>query len=142
MDSHSHDVFWEALDDMELLQINIDHIRTWVADNPKVQGRIMNYLGQRMRQLEGIATDISLNNTLVRLCHLLLKHVNDESHKLTLIDNLGNDELASLIGTTRAVVNRHIQELKHCGAITVGRKHIDIQNISRLLEIAEEKYFP
>ena len=95
-----------------------------------------------MRQLEEAATDISLHSTLIRLSHLLLNNINGHSHQLQLINNLPNNEIASLIGTTRAVVNRHIQELKKCGAISVKRSQIDIENVELLLAIAEEKYIP
>ncbi|MCK5442947.1 MAG: winged helix-turn-helix domain-containing protein [Maribacter sp.] len=67
------------------------------------------------------------------------------SPKRILIDievnnNLPNEEIARLIGSTRAVVNRHIQELKKCGAITVKRNFIDVQNVKTLIAIAEDKY--
>jgi CRP/FNR family transcriptional regulator len=59
---------------------------------------------------------------------------------LELINDLPNDEIASMIGTTRAVVNRHIQELKKAGAITTKRSHIDIKDLQALIAIAEEKH--
>lgn len=140
LDNEPHEIFWEALDDMELLKIPINEIQRWIAVHPEINKTLLNYVGKRMRQLENIATDISLHNTLVRLTNLLLANINGNTHKLQLINNLPNDEIAGLIGTTRAVVNRHIQELKKCGAITVHRKAIDVKNIEALLSIAEEKY--
>lgn len=140
LDDEPHDIFWEALDDMELLKIPINEMQKWIAIHPEINKTLLNYVGKRMRQLENIATDISLHNTLVRLTNLLLANINGKTHKLQLINNLPNDEIAGLIGTTRAVVNRHIQELKKCGAITVHRKAIDVKNIETLLSIAEEKY--
>jgi CRP/FNR family transcriptional regulator len=142
MDSESHDVYWEALDELEVLSVSLNDMKKWINDHPTMHVTILKYLGTRMRQLEEVATDISLHNTLIRLSHLLLNHINEQSHKLELIHNLPNTEIASLIGTTRAVVNRHIQELKKCGAISVSRSHIDIKNVDLLLSIAEEKYVP
>jgi CRP/FNR family transcriptional regulator len=142
MDSESHDVYWEAIDEMEILSISWSDMKQWLIDYPLLNSSIIKYLGTRIRKLEEVATDISLHNTLIRLSHLLLNHINEHSHKLEIIHNLPNTEIASLIGTTRAVVNRHIQELKKCGAISVSRSHIDIENIELLLSIAEEKYTP
>ncbi|MGO3184368.1 MAG: Crp/Fnr family transcriptional regulator [Aequorivita sp.] len=140
LDNEPHEIFWEALDDMELLKIPIDKMQEWITVHPEINKTLLHYIGSRMRQLENIATDISLHNTLVRLTNLLLSNINGKTHKLQLINNLPNDEIAGLIGTTRAVVNRHIQKLKKCGAITVHRKSIDVKNIQALLAIVENKY--
>lgn len=140
LDDEPHEIFWEALDDMEILKIPLTEMQKWIVDHPEINKTLLHYVGKRMRQLETIATDISLHNTLIRLTNLLLANINEETNKLQLINNLPNDEIAGLIGTTRAVVNRHIQELKKCGAITVQRKAIDVKNIETLLSIAEERY--
>jgi len=140
MDEQSHDIYWEAMDDLEVLKIDVETIRQWMVSLPNMINTLMHYMAKRMRRLEEVATDISLHSTLVRLSGLLLMYINDDSQKLETINNLPNDEIARLIGTTRPVVNRHIQQLKKCGAISVSRKHIDVQNQLLLISIAEEKY--
>ena len=140
LDSKPHDVYWEALDQLVVLKIPMDQMRLWINKYPVMHKAILYYLGDRMRQLMDVATDVTLHSTLVRLAALLLKNINGKTNKLQLINNLPNDEIASLIGTTRSVVSRHIQELKRCGAISVSRKKINVKNLKILLEIAEEKY--
>ncbi len=140
MDNKTHDVYWETLDDLEILTISIIEVNQIIEENPKIYHSILKYIGHMMRMLEEESNDICLHNTLTRLSHLLLKHMDGESHQLKTINNLPNNEIANLIGTTRAVVNRHIQELKKAGAISVKRKHIDIENLDTLIAIAEEKY--
>lgn len=142
LDTRPHDVYWEALDSLEVLKVSMERMRFWVNQNPEMHKAIIYYLGNRMRQLMDIATDVTLHSTLVRLSSLLLKNINGETRKLELINNLPNEEIAGLIGTTRAVVSRHIQELKRCGAISVSRKQINVKNLEMLLSIAEEKYIP
>ncbi|WP_297692583.1 Crp/Fnr family transcriptional regulator [uncultured Eudoraea sp.] len=142
LDTKPHDVYWEAFDTSEVLKVSMDHMRNWINEYPTVHKAILYYLGHRMRQLMDVATDVTLHSTLVRLSNLLLKNINGETRKLELINNLPNEEIAGLIGTTRAVVSRHIQELKRCGAISVGRKQINVKNLQLLLSIAEEKYIP
>jgi CRP/FNR family transcriptional regulator len=142
LDTKPHDVYWEALDVLEVLKIPMDQMRLWINKYPVIHKAILYYLGERMRQLMNVATDVTLHSTLVRLAALLLKNINGETRKLELINNLPNDEIAGLIGTTRSVVSRHIQELKRCGAISVSRKKIDIKNLEILFSIAEEKYIP
>jgi CRP/FNR family transcriptional regulator len=57
---------------------------------------------------------------------------------LETINNLPNNEIANLIGTTRAVVNRNIQELKKAGAISVKRKQIIVENVEILKAISQK----
>lgn len=142
LDAEPHDVYWEALDELEVLKIPMPQMRSWINQYPVIHKAILYYLGDRMRQLMNVATDVTLHSTLVRLAALLLKNINKETRKLELINNLPNDEIAGLIGTTRTVVSRHIQELKRCGAISVSRKKINVNNLEILLSIAEEKYVP
>ena len=138
LDDKIHEVYWETIDDMEILDIPIAKMRLLIETNPSLNKNILLYLGKRMLFLEMAITDMSLHNTIVRLSKLLLNNINQQSNKLELINNLSNDEIASLIGTTRAVVNRHLQELKQCGAINIKHKQIDIKNINLLLSIAEK----
>lgn len=140
LDSEPHDVYWEALDVLEVLKIPMPQMRLWINQYPVIHKAILYYLGERMRQLMNVATDVTLHSTLVRLAALFLKNINEDTRKLELINNLPNDEIAGLIGTTRSVVSRHIQELKRCGAISVSRKKINVNNLEILLSIAEEKY--
>ena len=142
LDSKPHDVYWEALDTLEILRIPMEEMRQWINEYPEIHKSILYYLGGRMQQLMDVATDVTLHSTLVRLSALLLKNINGVTRKLELINNLPNEEIAGLIGTTRAVVSRHIQELKRCGAISVSRRQINVKNLELLLSIAEEKYVP
>ena len=139
LDDKIHEVYWEAIDDMEILNIPITKMRLFIETHPSLNKNILLYLGKRMLFLETAVTDMSLHSTIIRLSKLLLNNINQQSQKLERINNLSNDEIASLIGTTRAVVNRHLQELKKCGAITLNHKQIDIKNINLLLSITEKK---
>ena len=92
-----------------------------------------------MRILEDETNEMCLHETLGRLSSLLLKYYNVQSQKLETINNLPNNEIANLIGTTRAVVNRNIQELKKAGAISAKRKQIEVKNVEILMAFAQEK---
>ena len=95
---------------------------------PEFYISLSNTVAERICNLEETATEMCLTNTISRLASLLIKNTNIHSDKLEVINNLPNEELASLLGTTRAVLNRNIQELKDLGAISVGRKHIEVIN--------------
>lgn len=139
LDHEKHTMYWETLDNLELLTIPVTDIRQMMDSSPSLSHSVLSYLGSRMRFLEDESNDICLRDTLSRLSGLLLKHFNEQSQKLEVINNLPNTEIANLIGTTRAVVNRNIQELKKAGAISVKRKQIDVENIEVLMAKAEGK---
>ena len=66
----------------------MDQMRSWINKFPVMHKAILYYLGERMRQLMDVATDVTLHSTLVRLAALLLKNINGETRKLELINNL------------------------------------------------------
>src|SRR5680860_55058 len=140
LDNEVHDVHWQTIDEVEILSIPMDHMRDLIGEYPKMHSEFLRYMSNVMHYMEKSAADVSLHNTLVRLSNLLLRNINGQTQELQLVNDLPNDELAGLVGTTRAVVNRHLQELKRTGAIDVNRRHIDIKNIQKLIAIAEEKY--
>ena len=121
------------MDDLEILNLSNNVMHEIILKYPVLNLAIFKYLGKRMRMLETAVTDVCFHNTLTRLSNLLFNHINDESKQLEVINNLPNDEIANLIGTTRTVVNRHIQELKKAGVISVKRKQIDVKNLKLII---------
>ena len=65
MDSDTHNIYYEAIDEMEILFLPTQDMQHWVAENPVMNRSIFAYLGKRVRQLEEVASSICLNNTLV-----------------------------------------------------------------------------
>ncbi|TDU39883.1 CRP/FNR family transcriptional regulator [Gelidibacter sediminis] len=127
-----HDVCYEILEDLQLLVIPIDIMRDWLKDNPKTLNAFFQYTIQQFKLLETQILDIGTNTITARVANLLLQHYNKETRRIEHIDNLPHDELAQMIGTSRAVINRHIQRLKKEGIIDVGRKHIEILDVEML----------
>jgi CRP-like cAMP-binding protein len=135
LDKKPHDVMYEAVDSVELLQLPIEKVREWIATKPKFNEVFFPHLAAQMRHTEELATDMALHSTQERLIKLILKNLApDKNHNFTLIHNLSHSEIAKLIGTVRHVVERHLYALKHEDAISIDhKKHIDIKNIQKLL---------
>ncbi|MRJ02100.1 MAG: Crp/Fnr family transcriptional regulator [Epsilonproteobacteria bacterium] len=134
LDDKPHEVVTHAYEDTKALRVPIDKVREWIDSNPEFRKLIFHYIASEMRNLEELATDLSLHDTSTRFIKLLLKHFDPKSAKLRLIYDLPHEELASLIGTVRHVVNRHIQELKRDGSLEVERRKLRLANISKLVE--------
>jgi CRP/FNR family transcriptional regulator len=129
MDNEEHDVMTEVLEDMEVLEVRLERMREWIENDPKLLKAFFPHLGKRLRMLEQTTVDICLSNTSVRLAKLILDNMANNVQ-------LTHDEMAGIIGTTRAVVNRHIQEIKKNGIIKVQRKQILVKEIAELQRLA------
>jgi len=139
LDDQPHEVVTEAYEDTKALRVPIETVREWIDSSPEFRKLIFRYIAAEMRSLEELATDLSLLDTSTRFIKLLLKHFNPQTAKLRLIHDLPHEEIASLIGTVRHVVNRHIQELKKDGSLEVERRRLRLADISKLIERVQLK---
>tara|TARA_R110002049_G_scaffold87533_1_gene221853 strand:+ start:744 stop:1451 length:708 start_codon:yes stop_codon:yes gene_type:complete len=141
LDGAEHDINFEALDDIEVLCTTNIKMRAWMEIHPEIYKSFMPYMANRMRVLEASLTDNVLADIPTRLARFFMANT-DENKKLININDLSHDELANLIGSTRAVVNRHIQHFKEAGIIEVERKHTYIKNFQLLSQrVYESNYY-
>lgn len=139
LDGFEHNVYYECLDDTKILAAPMEELRKWLDSNPQYYPQILHYAGKQLRMLENFVSDITFTDISTRLLNLLLKNVNTKSHNLEMINDLPNKEIANLIGSTRAVVNRHLQKLKRNGAIKLSRMRMEIKSLRTLKNQLKEK---
>jgi CRP-like cAMP-binding protein len=139
LDDQPHEVVTEAYEESKALRVPLDTVRNWIDENKEFRKLVFRYIANEMRSLEELATDLSLHDTSTRFIKLLLKHFDPKTAKLRLIHDLPHEEIASLIGTVRHVVNRHIQELKKDGSLEVERRRLRLADISKLIERVQLK---
>jgi len=138
LDAKIHENLLTALDDVQVMVFPIHIVRSWLQNNNGFTQFFLHYIAQQMREMEELAIDLSFYNTSQRLLKLIFKNIDPEApNKLKLIHDLPHEEIASLIGTVRKVLNRHIQELKKEGIIEVDRKNIRLINSKNLLKKLE-----
>jgi CRP/FNR family transcriptional regulator len=135
LDGCGHQVFYECLDNVKVLAAPMIDLRKWLNKNPQHYQNLLPYIGKQMRMLENYVSDITFIDIPTRLIKLLIRNIKKDSDNLELIHDLPNREIANLIGSTRAVVNRHLQNLKKKGIIEVSRNHVEIKNLALLLRI-------
>jgi CRP/FNR family transcriptional regulator len=135
LDNQEHKVYTEALDDVETMVVPVKIAKQWLVKYPEFNKTLLPYLGKQLRFYEESATDLALLNTWSRTIKLFVSHVSNKAHnsQLKLINNLSHTELASMIGSARNVLNRHLQKLKEEDIIQIERNHIEIKNIEALL---------
>lgn len=133
LDNYEHNVFYEAIDRVVLLSLPMVRMKTWLSNHPNINKNFLPFMSNQIRILEEYASNVTLVDISTRLARLILSNINKESRELELINDLSNNELAKLIGSTRAVVNRHLQEFKNDGILSLGRQKVEIKDISLLL---------
>ncbi len=135
LDDKPHDVMYETLDITEVMQLPIKKMREWIMTNRILNQKFFPYLASQMRQVEELATDLSLYDTYHRLIKLLLQNLNPQNReKHNLIQDLSHNEIANLIGTVRHVVEKHLHRFKDEGLVETSRKHIEIKDIEQLVK--------
>lgn len=134
LDGVKHQVYYECLDNIKVLAIPMERMRTWLNNNPLYYKYFLSYSAKIMRSLEENVSQLIFASISTRLLKLLLDNIDEKSKQLQLINDLPNKELAYLIGSTRAVVNRHLQELKKNGSISLHRNQVKIKDTSLLLK--------
>ena len=135
---NKHYIHYEVLNDSIILSIPIYKMKQWILKNPSINNGLMRITLNRILTLENYINDVVLEDTLTRLTKLFLKHSNKSTKQFEMINDLSHDELAQLIGTTRAVLNRHIQKFKEEGIIEVNRNQTILKNYDKLLSMANK----
>jgi len=75
LDGHRHEVMTEAIDHARVLELPIGKVREWLNTNPAFNRAFFPYMAKQMRQVEELATDLSLYDTSTRLMKLILKNL-------------------------------------------------------------------
>ena len=135
LDGQVHDNILESLDEVKLIRFPMQIVRKWMQEDTHFNQLLYPYIAQQFRQMEDLALDLSFYDTAKRLIKLISKDaLRRYQGKTSLIHDLPHEELASLIGTVRKVLNRHLQKLKKDGVIDISRKNIEIKDAEKLLE--------
>jgi len=142
LDGNYHEVMTTALETSKVLQLPIKKVREWIETKPEFNKVFYPYMARQLREVEELATDISLYDTSTRLMKLLLKNIDIKNpvKELGLLQKLSHEDIASMIGSVRTVVNRYLQQLKKEGIIDIKRKKIAINDVAKLLQKVENEY--
>jgi CRP-like cAMP-binding protein len=141
LDGEWHEAVATALDDMEVLVTTVQQARTWLNQHPDFNRAFLPYLGKQMHGLADQVADLSLYDTEVRLARLILRHLapGNLSNDIRLINDLSQETLASMIGSVRVVVTRHLQKWKQKRIISGRRGRWSVLDLQALLEKAEHQ---
>jgi len=137
LDEKQHEVTIETIDETVLLKADINFAKKWLETHPEFYKNLLPYLGNRMRELEENAVNLSLYDTMTRLSRLILKNTDDDGINVKNINDLSHDTIAKMIGSVRKVVNLNIQKLKKENILNPSDKKLTLKNLKKLIRIAK-----
>ncbi len=145
LNTKPHEMIAVALDDVALISVPIEAARDWIDRHPEFNRNFLPYLGEQMRQMEDLATDLVLYDTMTRLARLILRHIvphpssSSEGHyRLKLIHDLHDEGLARMVGSVRQVVNRHLQHWRKQGILHKRKFQLEVAELEELRTFANE----
>lgn len=138
LDGEWHDAVATALDDTEVLYTTVQQAREWLKQHPDFNRAFLPYLGQQMHGLADQVADLSLYDTEARLARLILRNLVPDKlvQEVPLINDLSQETLASMIGSVRVVVTRHLSKWKQKKIISGRRGSWSVLDLQALLEKA------
>lgn len=136
LDGNPNNYLSKVLEDTHLVQVPLADVEEMILKNEQFRQYFYSYVASRLKSIEELATSFSFYDVYQRVLQLFIRFTEnrDGFAKLKTIDNLTHEDIASMVGTTRKVVNRSLQKLKKDGIIEVSRKNIQIKNFEKLLE--------
>jgi len=124
-----------ALTPVVLYSINKKDIIRVLHENPALMMNVIGALAERIRRDSNLLEDLSSSQVLARLAKLFLGRYGGE--ELTAGLNLTQKDLASLVGSSREMVNRSLKVIEEMGGIRMSRRSVIILDKGVLQKIAE-----
>lgn len=107
-----------------------------VEKYPVVTKAALKILSSRQRSLAGTVEDLALRDVTARVARLLLGCIGRHEHIIEKADDacarITHQEIASMVGSVREVVQRALKELEQDGAIAIERTRIRIRDPLKL----------
>jgi CRP-like cAMP-binding protein len=124
-----------ALTPVTLYTIAKKDIIQLLQDNPGLMMNVIGALAARIRRDSNLLEDLSSSQVLVRLAKLFLGRYGGE--EVTAGLNLTQKDMASLVGSSREMVNRSLRTIEEIGGIRLSRRKVIVLDKDVLREIAE-----
>ena len=102
-----------------------EYFVNYLVDNPRVAIRLLQGMGQRLRNTTNHAKDLALMDVFGRIASVLLKSASDEDGRL-ITPALTQQEIADQVGSSREMGSRILKDLRAGNYITMEGKRIVI----------------
>ena len=114
-----------TVEDSKFLVITKKSFLQCLSSHPNIALNLIRALVERVRALTDNVSNLALRDVYGRLTAALMENAKEEAGKL-ITDRLTQQEIASLVGSSREMVSRIFKDLKAGGYISVEGKRITI----------------
>lgn len=116
---------------------------TLIERHSEIAKAALRHLSLRQRSLGRVVEDLALRDVTTRIARLLLGCIGRHEHIVekaeTACARITHQEIASMVGSVREVVQRALKELERDGVIKLERTRIEIRDPARLERWAHEE---
>jgi len=136
LDGQPNEYISEVLEDATIIQVPLQNVKKMIQEDENFRQYFYSYIAGQLKSMENLAVSLSFYDVYQRVLQLFARftEVKDGETNLKVINNLKHDDIASMVGSVRKVVNRSLQKLKNDGIIDISRKNIHIKNFQKLLD--------
>ena len=136
LDAKPNEYISEVLEDAHVIQVALSDVKQMILDDPDFRQYFYAYIASQLKSMENLAVSLSFYDVYQRVLQLFARFTKTVNGKpeLQVIDNLKHDDIASMVGSVRKVVNRSLQKIKKDGIIDISRKNIHIKNFQKLID--------
>ncbi len=121
-----YDAFAEAMEDSLICIMNRRDIEKLILRKPKIAVRLLDVMGQRLRESEERLEQTLFHEVPSQLAALLLR-LRSENRSDTILTT--HEELADHLGVYRETVTTALNGLKREGLISISRKRVEIDDV-------------
>ena len=114
----------EAVSDCMICVIGRADLENLIAAKPMVAIRLLETIGQRLVEAEGVIEDFAFKGVPGRLATLLIRLSGTDG--MNEVRGHSHQDLAEMIGSYRETVTVTLDDFKRRGLVSVGRRHIQI----------------
>lgn len=97
-----------------------------LSKNPEIAINLIKPMTSRMRMLAKNVSNLALLDVYGRVARVLLEQAEEQEDGEMITEKLTQQEIADMVGASRAMVSRILKDLKVGGYISVNKKQITI----------------
>jgi|LGVF01.1.fsa_nt_gb CRP/FNR family cyclic AMP-dependent transcriptional regulator len=106
--------------------ISRDDFMACLSKNPEIAINLIKPMTSRMRMLARNVSNLALLDVYGRVARVLLEQAEEQDDGEMVTEKLTQQEIADMVGASRAMVSRILKDLKAGGYISVDKKRITI----------------
>jgi CRP/FNR family cyclic AMP-dependent transcriptional regulator len=113
-------------EDSSFMVINREDFLLCLSKNPEIAINLIKPMTSRMRMLAKNVSSLALLDVYGRVARVLLEQSEEQEDGTMITEKLTQQEIADMVGASRAMVSRILKDLKVGGYISIDKKRISI----------------